>query len=63
MADRFSSCGKKVLRDGVHFADCVIPEDAETLATLCNTACRVLAGAIGSTTLTDTLTWTGSRLS
>jgi hypothetical protein len=36
MPERFTSCGKEVLRDGQHFADALHPRAAEAVAIMLN---------------------------
>jgi hypothetical protein len=62
MTDRFQSCGKEILRDGKHFADCLTPDDAETLSVVCNVADRVVSQTAGPAIVVDRLHWAGIRL-
>lgn len=45
MSDRFTSCGKQVLKDGEHFADARNPGTAEAITIMLNHG-RVFSGDI-----------------
>lgn len=46
---RYASCGKEVLRDRVHFADCNSEADAAQVAAVMNVADEATRGPLGVT--------------